>query len=72
MLCSPLRPGQISEVVARIYLGAPPSPHPPHDGNDKATNPTVAAEVDALGTASTSDPDPGVAFSIPYESNLND
>ena len=56
VLCSPLRPGQISEVVARIYLGPPP--------RVEGTKGTESPKNDH--------DEAGPEFAIPYESNLND
>ena len=64
VLCSPLRPGKISEVVARLYLGRPPA-RPPSAGTPAGA--PLLAPADASASVVE-----GAAFQIPYESNLND
>lgn len=71
MLYSPLRPGKISEVIARVYLA---EPRPAAQGTEAAEQlpapapSAVVGEVAALKGLDEDEP----AFSIPWESNLND
>ncbi len=72
VLCSPLRPGMISEVVARLYFGAPRGGT--IRGTTAAPEPLLPPADGALrgAAAEQRDDDEGAAFQIPYESNLND
>lgn len=73
VLYSPLRSGQISEVVARVYLGSPSATaeakelNQAGNGNGAGSDPPGAAISD-IGTLDGNVP----SFQIPYESNLND
>ncbi|GAX84362.1 hypothetical protein CEUSTIGMA_g11784.t1 [Chlamydomonas eustigma] len=61
VLCSPLRPGKISEVVARLYLGEPPVAEQSIDMRSEEVCADIEVEESQYNT-----------FQIPYESTLND